>query len=123
MKEQFFTQDVFVGIANDYDKRITSYPNGDGLFKGKPGHNSYYVGFVRTPLGLKCLSNDKIYPVFKEHIYLRKDFACNVEPIIFYMEPHKVPTTMTKEEINFFVRDVYAPEKREEAYQSQIKGR
>lgn len=53
MKGQYFTQNVYVGIANDYDKRITCYPDGEGLFKGKPGHRSYYAGFISTPLGLQ----------------------------------------------------------------------
>lgn len=112
MKEQYFTQDVYVGIVNDYDKRITSYPNGDGLFQGKPGHNSYYSSLVNTPLGLKSLLTGKIYPVFEEHVYIKNDFACEVEPIIFYMESHQIPQTMTKDEIQLFVNNVYAPEKR-----------
>lgn len=118
MKDQYFTQNVFVGIANDYNKRITSYPYGEELFKGKPGHDSYYAGFINTPLGLQCLQNGKIYPVYEEHVYIKKDFACDVESILFYMQPDEVPPIMTEGEIKSFVANVYAPAKREEHYKN-----
>ena len=119
MTEQYFTQDVYVGIANDYDKNITCYPKGWGMFKGKPGHTSFYAGFVKTPLGLKRLSSEKIYPVFEGPVHIRKDYAYEVEPIIFYMKSDEIPTTMTKEEIESFVAHIYSNEKREIFYQKR----
>ncbi len=114
--EQYFTQNIYVGIRNDHI--VCQKEN--GLFKGKTKteySNFDYAGFVETPLGLKCLSNNKVYPVVSEYIDIPEDFACNIEPIIFYMETNKIPLTMTKKEIQTFVMNVYIPEKKEQYYQ------
>lgn len=103
-EEKYFTNSVYVGIRNEYHKNQKF---------SKPFFTSFYDGFVYTPWGLKSITTCQILEVKENSDDEKGSHATEVEPIIFYKNKDDIENIMTKEEIQRFVYEVYAPIRRE----------